>query len=79
VPNPLLDPPPPVQPLAYRPRDAAKALGVSERTLWTWTKRGDVPHARIGGRLLYPVAVLERWLSKKAAAQADPEAKGGEL
>jgi excisionase family DNA binding protein len=55
-------------PLALRPREAAKALGVSERTLWAWTKEGDVPHAKIGGTLLYPVAELREWLSRKVAA-----------
>jgi excisionase family DNA binding protein len=64
-------------PLAMRPRDAAKMLGVSPRTLWEWTRAGIVPCARIGtGKrrtVLYPVADLQTWLSEQAAA-----AKGGE-
>jgi excisionase family DNA binding protein len=53
--------------LAMRPREAAKALGVSERTLWEWTNRGEVPHIRIGKAILYPVDVLRRWLDEQAA------------
>ena len=47
--------------LALRPREAAKALGVSERSLWEWTHRGDVPHFRIGRTILYPVDSLREW------------------
>ncbi len=54
-------------PLALRPREAAKMLGVSPRTLWGWTQAGLIPCARVGtgGRktVLYPVADLRAWLS----------------
>ena len=67
----------PVQtPLAMRPRDAARMLGISPRTLWEWTRTGIVPCVRIGtGKrqtVLYPLADLQAWLSEKANA-----AKGG--
>jgi len=54
-------------PLAVRPREAAKLLSISERTLWTLTQRGEVPAKRIGtGRrrtVLYSVAELRAWLA----------------
>lgn len=53
--------------LAMRPREAAKALGISERLLWEWTNRGEVPHVRVGKAILYPVDVLRRWLDEQAA------------
>ena len=40
--------------LSMRPREAAKALGISERLLWEWTDRGVVPHIRLGKAILYP-------------------------
>lgn len=52
-------------PLAIRPRTAARMLGVSERTLWSMTKRGEIPHARVGRGVLYPWAELVRWLEDK--------------
>ncbi|QDT75575.1 helix-turn-helix transcriptional regulator [Lacipirellula limnantheis] len=66
-------------PLALRPRDAARALGVSPRTLWSLTApRGPVPCLRVGAgkrqTVLYPVAELQAWLSNQAAAAV----KGGD-
>lgn len=59
--------PPPADVLALRPRDAARALGISERCLWSLTQRGEVPHVKIGGRLvLYPRAALVDWLERSA-------------
>ena len=64
---------PTVDPLALRPREAAKALGISARTLWGLTApRGPIPCLRIGhGKrqtVLYPVAHLQAWLSRQAEA-----------
>ena len=48
----------PVPRLALRREEAAEALGVSDRWLWQQTKTGDVPHVRVGGVVMYPVAGL---------------------
>ncbi len=57
-------------PLALRPRDAAKVLGISPRTLWQWTRDGVVPSVRVGSGqrkiLLYPIALLQEWLERNA-------------
>ncbi len=57
-------------PLALRPREAAKALGISPRLLWQLTKDGRIPCVRIGGTkrrtVLYPLADLQAWLTNKA-------------
>lgn len=53
--------------LALRPREAAKALGLCERTLWTMTQDGQVPHLRCGRLILYPVDSLRVWLTTEAA------------
>lgn len=52
----------PPLPLAMRPAVAARAIGVSERTLWSLTQRGDVPSARIGRAVVYPTAAILAWL-----------------
>jgi len=54
--------------LALRPPEAAQALGISERLLWDMTKRGEVPHLRMGRAVVYPVAALDRWLAERAEA-----------
>ena len=64
-------------PLALRPREAAKALGISARHLWQLTKDGHCLCVRVGSgkrkTVLYPVAELQAWLTRQAAT-----AKGGE-
>ena len=49
--------------LALRPKEAAKALGIGERLLWSKTNAGEIPHVRIGKAILYPIAALEEWLA----------------
>lgn len=52
-----------VMPMALGPRDAAKALGISERTLWGLTApRGPIPCVKAGTRVLYRSADLDAWL-----------------
>jgi len=64
---------PPMPRLALRARDAAKALGVCERTLYTWTGRYEIPHVRIGTVVLYPVDSLRDWLKRQAERTAANE------
>lgn len=52
--------------LALRPRDAARSLGVSERTLWSLTKQGKVPFVRFGKAVRYPRHLLLRWLEEQS-------------
>ena len=58
--------------LALRPREAAKALGISPRLLWQITKDQQIPCVRIGSgkrqAVLYPLADLQSWLSRQADA-----------
>jgi len=58
-------------PLALRPREAAKALGISTRHLWQLTKDGLIPCVRVGSgkrkTVLYPVAELQSWLARQTA------------
>ena len=62
------------EPLALRPRDAARALGISERTLWDWARTERLPHVRIGNVVLYPVDCVKQWLADRAAAAAEANA-----
>ncbi len=66
------------QTLALRPREAAKALGISPRLLWQLTHDGHIPCVRVGSgkrrTVLYPTADLQAWLTRQAEAQR----KGGD-
>lgn len=56
-------------PLAIQSREAARVIGVSERTLWTLTNTGRIRCIRVGvgpkARKLYPVAELHRFLAEQ--------------
>ncbi|MEM9352432.1 MAG: helix-turn-helix domain-containing protein [Planctomycetota bacterium] len=43
--------------------DAAKLLGVSERTVFSMTQAGELPSVRVRGRRMYRVASIEQWIS----------------
>jgi excisionase family DNA binding protein len=51
-----------VSPLLLGVREAAMALGISVRTLWTLTKEGRVPCVHIGRRVLYDPEDLATWV-----------------
>jgi len=55
-------------------RDAAKALSVCERTLFSLTApRGPIPAVRLGTRVLYSVVSLQSWID----GQVDAAVQGG--
>ncbi len=56
--------------LALRPREAARALGIGERLLWSITNRGEIPHVRIGRAIIYPTDALRGWLADRASNNA---------
>lgn len=55
--------------LALRPKEAAAALGLSERAFRALLP--SLPHVRAGGAVLIPVEALRRWLSERAAQEPD--------
>ena len=74
--------------LLLKSREAAEALGISERTLWELTARGEIPVIRIPGRgkearsLRYDVEDLRAWIDRQKVAgnqQSDKEAAADEL
>lgn len=64
--------------IALRPREAAKALGISVRTLWALSApRGPIPCARIGHgsrkSVLYSFTGIQAWLADQTRVS-----KGGD-
>lgn len=53
--------------LALRPAEAARALGLSERTLRANLR--ELPHVRVRGCVLLPVDGLRAWLGERAKAE----------
>lgn len=52
-----------VEVLAVSSRDAAKMLGVSERTVFNLAKDGKIICKKVGWRSLYPVASIKAFLA----------------
>lgn len=56
-------------PAAYlKPKQAAAYLTISPRTLWTETQAGRIKAARIGRRLIYSRAELDRFMQLQMLA-----------
>ncbi len=55
--------------LALRPREAAEALGISERTLRQLAP--ELPRVSRGGVVLYPVEALREWLQREVRTEGD--------
>jgi excisionase family DNA binding protein len=51
-----------IDPLLLSPQQASRALAISERTLFTLTKSGEVPHIRIGKLVRYSVDGLRKYI-----------------
>ena len=54
--------------LGLRPREAAAALGVSERTLRKWRCDEGLPYFRLDGAVLIPRVDLERWMAERVTS-----------
>jgi hypothetical protein len=52
--------------LALRPAEAAHALGIGVRLLWSKSNSGEIPCAKIGKRIVYPICLLEEYLRRRA-------------
>lgn len=50
--------------------EGAKMLGISTRTLWTLTNAGEIPHVRIGRRVLLNVCAVREWIAARTEGGA---------
>jgi len=45
--------------------EAAKLLGISNRTLYSLSESGEVPRVRIGSRVCYRMETLQAWVASR--------------
>ena len=50
--------------LAVSVKQAAELIGVGKNTMYAAVAAGDVPHVKVGRRILIPVSRLEQWLEE---------------
>jgi excisionase family DNA binding protein len=66
--------------LLIRPREAARLLAISERSLWAFTQSGEIPFIRIGRSVRYCPADLAAWIAgRKKPAIVDRSAPPGSV
>ena len=51
--------------ISVRPFEAAKLLSISERTLFTWTKKEGLPSITVGRIVLYSIPEIASWLESR--------------
>ena len=51
-------------PLAYSVGEAASLMGVSNDKVRELVRANEIPHKRIGRRIIIPRAAFERWLNE---------------
>ena len=57
--------------LLARPAEAAEMLAICERSLWSLTKRGEIPCVRMGRSVRYDLADLRKWIDLQKKGGAD--------
>jgi excisionase family DNA binding protein len=50
-------------------KSAARDLGVSSFTLALWTRRRQVPHYRLGRRIIFDREELQAWLAERRVSE----------
>ena len=55
----------PIPRLLLRPPEAAAALGISARALWSETRIGRIPAIRIGKSVRYSPDALRAWIESQ--------------
>lgn len=56
--------------LLLTPIDAANALSLSPRTLWSLTKSGEIAHVRIGRLVRYALEDLQQFIETRKSNAA---------
>lgn len=51
--------------LLYTATEAAEALAISPRTLWSWTNNGVIRSVRIGAAVRYTLDELREFIAKQ--------------
>ena len=62
--------------LTYSVEEAATVLGISRAFAYEAVQRGDIPHLRIGRRILIPRSALQRLVDSPSLTSAEPREGG---
>ncbi|MBW2422400.1 MAG: helix-turn-helix domain-containing protein [Deltaproteobacteria bacterium] len=65
--------------LALRPKEAAGALGICDRTLRQWMQEEQLPYFQVGRSIFIPILELERWMANRMESRRDALDLAGEI
>lgn len=63
--------------LCLNASDVSDFTGLSLSMVRKLTHRGEIPHIRVGRRILYPTYAIDNWLRQKTTS-ITPTTKGGD-
>jgi excisionase family DNA binding protein len=46
-------------------KEAARILGLGERTVWTMRHTGQLPFVKIGSAVRFPVSAIDAWIESQ--------------
>lgn len=52
--------------VVYSADEVAELLGLDRKSVYAAAKHNQIPHRRVGRRILFPRAAIEAWLSTPA-------------
>ncbi len=63
--------------ICYSASEIAGITGLSISTIRKLTRKGVLPHVKVGRRIVYPVDAIHEWLLSNTIGSAAPEKEGG--
>lgn len=58
-------------PAHYELADLIPMTGLSRNSLYEGCKRGEIPHLRVGRRIIFPRAAIDAWLAGAGCTEAE--------
>ena len=62
--------------LCLNAAEVSERTGLSLSSVRKLTRSGEIPHIRVGRRILYPAEALAEWLTQKTVGGLDSEKDG---
>lgn len=63
--------------LCFTAAEVSEKTGISLSLVRKLTRDGEIPHIRVGRRILYPAAALKAWMTLNTTGNITPEKEGG--
>lgn len=62
--------------ICYSTKEIAEITGLSISTIRKLTRKGELPHVKVGRRIIYPVTAVHEWLLANTSGFTAPAKDG---